>query len=217
MPTHRINKYGNKVLRCNVRFCDTSCSAKWRMTQPAFVGPRSAKTKAKISLAAKKNYAANPQRAQASSERMTNNNPMYMPGVREKVSQTLRAMGHTFSERGGNGRGPSPCEALLLERLPKDVYNHKVLTKMPRDSGYPPCYKIDLAFPKLKVGLEVDGTSHQSEEGRIRDAKKTELLNSLGWTVLRVRNERVEKDPDRIAKSLISKLKVIRRTQLKAL
>jgi hypothetical protein len=63
-------------------------------------------------------------------------------------------------------------------------------TGMPRESGYPTCYKIDLANPQKKIGLEFDGKSHCATERKAQDAKKDALLASLGWLVYRISNER---------------------------
>jgi very-short-patch-repair endonuclease len=66
-----------------------------------------------------------------------------------------------------------------------------VPTKQPRGSGYPTCYKIDIGNKTLRVGVEVDGASHFSLERQLQDRKKEELLQSLGWKVLRFSNEDV--------------------------
>ena len=62
---------------------------------------------------------------------------------------------------------------------------------MPRGSGYPPAYKIDVAHEELMIGIEIDGTSHLALARRAQDEKKEALLNGCGWTVLRFSNEDV--------------------------
>lgn len=69
-----------------------------------------------------------------------------------------------------------------------------VPTRMPRGSGYPTCYKIDVANPELKVAVEVDGGSHTSTTRREQDAKKDAFLRGLGWIVLRVTNRQALED-----------------------
>jgi very-short-patch-repair endonuclease len=61
-----------------------------------------------------------------------------------------------------------------------------------RQLGYPTNYKLDFAWPKKKVGLEVNGSSHRTALGQQRDAKKTAKLQELGWTVLSIWNHEVE-------------------------
>jgi very-short-patch-repair endonuclease len=52
--------------------------------------------------------------------------------------------------------------------------------------GYPSHYKIDIAEPKQKIAIEVDGNSHHSRKAL--DTKKDAKLRSLGWIVLRFWN-----------------------------
>lgn len=62
---------------------------------------------------------------------------------------------------------------------------------MPRGSGYPSNYKLDIANPQVMLGIEVDGSSHTTVERQAQDAKKEEFLSGLGWTVLRFSNREV--------------------------
>jgi hypothetical protein len=120
------------------------------------------------------------------------------------MAKTLRAMGHGPKVRGGNGKGLSRAEAMLLEAMgPEWSAHHAVRTRMPRGSGYPPCYKLDLAHVQTMVAVEVDGESHSSLARRAQDQKKTDFLNGLGWIVLRVSNRQVTEE----LSSTISRLK----------
>jgi hypothetical protein len=137
------------------------------------------------------------------SKRMKERNPMHNPDARAKVSATLKAMGWGPPERGGNGRGLTEPQAILSELLdwPTEVV---VCTKMPRGSGYPTNYKLDIGDPDLMVGIEIDGFSHCSRQRQAQDAKKDELLSSLGWTVLRFTNEEVMGDLAGCARTVVS-------------
>lgn len=121
------------------------------------------------------------------SKRMSTRNPMHRPGSKEKMIATLRAIGHAPAVRGGNGHGPTEAQRLLslALALPMEVV---VKTGLPRSSGYPSCYKLDLADPDRLVGIEVDGASHSASERKAQDRKKEAFLAGLGWTVLRVTN-----------------------------
>jgi very-short-patch-repair endonuclease len=79
-----------------------------------------------------------------------------------------------------------------------------VRTKMPRGSGYPPHYKIDIAEPALQVAAEVDGQSHLAKERIAQDVKKDEFLEYEGWIVVRVRNEEVLDDCESVAQRILS-------------
>ena len=48
---------------------------------------------------------------------------------------------------------------------------------------------------KLKISVEVDGKSHKLKKWKFLDKRKTEVLNSLGWKVLRFWNEEVMTNP----------------------
>ena len=122
-----------------------------------------------------------------SSIRMKKKNPMSDPKKRKKVSKTLKRMNWKPKERGGNGTGETlpqiKLELALLDKQICVIPEYVIPTKMPRGSGYPPCYKIDLAIPNAKIAIEVDGPSHRSILGQERDKKKSEFLNSMGWKV----------------------------------
>lgn len=112
-------------------------------------------------------------------ERIRLLNPTKDPATRAKLSRRLREIGHRPPVRGGNGRGPTEPQRLL----------HAALGPGPRrQPGFPTNYKLDLAHPGLRIGIEVDGASHNTMAGRQRDAKKADKLASLGWTVLRFSN-----------------------------
>jgi very-short-patch-repair endonuclease len=96
--------------------------------------------------------------------------------------------------RGGNGTGMTASESLLwpfLEPLGV-VWNFPVSLGV-RQEGYPTNYKLDFAHPQLQIGLEVDGPSHRMVERKAQDAKKVAKLESLGWTVYRISNEKAQK------------------------
>lgn len=128
--------------------------------------------------------------------------------VRAKVSATLRRIGHKPRIRGGNGTGPTPAEKALVAALgPPWQTGLPVPTKVKRapGCGYPTCYKLDVADESTKTCIEVDGPSHGTAARKAQDAKKTALLNGLGWTVYRVTNREVLEG----LPSTISKLKAL--------
>lgn len=47
-------------------------------------------------------------------------------------------------------------------------------------------YKVDFAWPTIKVIMEVDGWYHRSPEGAAKDAERDSWLRANGWLVLRV-------------------------------
>lgn len=172
--------------RVGTAYCNRECSSAYR---------------AKVSSATM----AETNRKHAS-ERMRKRNPMKRPEVRQRVSQTLRAIGHKPPVQGGNGRGLTVPQSLLLKALGDGwVAECAVKTKQPRvKGGYPPAYKVDIADPSRKIAVEVDGSSHNTVANRKKDAKKDGLLRSLGWTVIRVSNGDVLSDVSACASMIAS-------------
>ena len=117
-------------------------------------------------------------------------NPMTQAACRNKVSSTLRRIGHCPSVRGGNGSGPTKSEASLLAKLPVGewVVGLAVPTLMGPPFGFPWHYKLDIANPIRKICIELDGGSHGSMVRQAQDKKKDAHLRALGWKVLRLSN-----------------------------
>jgi very-short-patch-repair endonuclease len=52
-------------------------------------------------------------------------------------------------------------------------------------------YIADFACLKSKFIIELDGPTHESKDQQAYDVKRTESLNSKGWTVVRYANDAV--------------------------
>ena len=101
-------------------------------------------------------------------------NQISLESACKKMIATLRAIQHTPIQRGGNGKLHALGGGWVAE--------HPIPTKQGRHSGYPTCYKVDIANPDLMIAIEIDGSSH-----RLLSRKK---LSQLGWRVFRVSNEK---------------------------
>ena len=135
------------------------------------------------------------------SARMAQNNPSKKAEVREKISQTLKRISHAPHQRGGNGKGITYAESLLVSVLYDlgFVWNVVVKTGAPRGNGvYPPCYKLDVGNFLEKVGVEADGGSHGALARQNQDLKKDNFLSGLGWKVFRYTNQEIMDDPQKI-------------------
>lgn len=64
-------------------------------------------------------------------------------------------------------------------------------------------YVVDFFCPEVKIAVELDGSSHFSEEAQRRDRIREEYLRSLGVDVIRVLNASVSNG---IAAELIGSL-----------
>lgn len=56
------------------------------------------------------------------------------------------------------------------------------------DYKVPSSYKIDFANPDTMTAVELDGASHVAMNKSDLDNKKTQVLQSLGWNVIRVKH-----------------------------
>jgi hypothetical protein len=109
----------------------------------------------------------------------------------KKMIATLRAIQHTPIQRGGNGKLLPLAQLAMLHALGGGwVAEHPIPTKQGRHSGYPTCYKVDIANPDLMIAIEIDGSSHRLLSRKKLDQKKGDLLSQLGWQVFRVSNEK---------------------------
>lgn len=124
-----------------------------------------------------------------SSERMRNNNPMKSPDAVEAMRKKL--VGRTFLSRGGNSKITEPQKILAdAIGLPMEYAINTAPVRHLFES-VPNSYKVDLAVVDLKIAIEVDGNSHKTKKWKFLDKRKTEILNALGWSVLRFWNKDV--------------------------
>ena len=68
---------------------------------------------------------------------------------------------------------------------------HKFRRQHPVDN-----YVLDFYCSELKLCIEVDGQSHDTDETVLYDARRTRILNAYGVTVVRLRNEHIDEQPD---------------------
>ncbi len=74
------------------------------------------------------------------------------------------------------GTHPENLAALRLARAGHQFeQQHRVLN-----------FRLDIAWPALRVGLEVDGPHHHRPDVAHRDALRDARIRDQGWTVLRI-------------------------------
>lgn len=173
------------------RFCSLQCVAQWRLSLPGAKEKCSAGGKHAVKKLLSWMKANREEFSKYHSERMKTNNPAQNPLIMEKMKATKRANGtlHVWKGiRGGNGFLTEP-QKLLASALgwPMEV----AVGTGPRKSGRATRYIIDIANSKLKIGIEVDGTGHRQKKIIELDRKKTEVLESLGWKILRFTNQEI--------------------------
>lgn len=176
------------------RFCNTSCSAKWRNKT---FGPNKLSEEAKKQASAHmKELWKNAEFRSKKIEYMHTNNPVYMDGIVEKAKETRLKNGSYYNNfKYGNGK-ISPHEQILYDFL-LDLgfyYNYAISTKLARDAfpneKYPCGYKPDFVNIKKKLCIEIDGNDHFKKKDL--DNKKDACLNFLGFTVIRYTHEQLD-------------------------
>jgi very-short-patch-repair endonuclease len=70
-------------------------------------------------------------------------------------------------------------------------------------------YRLDLAFPRLMIAIEVDGSQHEEAPATRADARRDAALGAVGWTVVRIRSRSFASD-------LLRALAIVRRASVVA-
>lgn len=82
-------------------------------------------------------------------------------------------------------------DAILDAHLPAPVAQHWVNLDGHR-------YRLDLAYPALRIAVEIDGAQHEDADIGADDEERTRRLEAAGWTVLRIRAKRLATDLPRL-------------------
>ncbi len=85
-------------------------------------------------------------------------------------------------------------EQIVANMFPNAVLHHEVKTGTKTKKNKIHSYELDVAFPNLKLAVEIDGGVHRIEAKKQKDLERTQKLESLGWTVLRFSNRQVTRD-----------------------
>lgn len=194
-------------LEARVIFCTRSCAAKWKMTQPEIVGKMMAgKDFVAIGRAISRGLMAKPGASEKRSRLMRLRSPSMIKG--SQASGIAGTMGLW-------GKNIPPAEAALESLFPEAARNFHIPTGKSAKLGNAQHYYLDLAWPEIKLDVEVDGYSHSHKDQKLKDAERTEFLNGLGWSVLRFSNVEVRRNLQQVKtaiESAISRLKGIQVT-----
>lgn len=192
------------------RFCNKSCSAKWRTSQPwwrekaGYDSPQRVETiRANV-----RQYVASTTPIERQ-ERARKARAAWTDETMTSMKATFKAAGHKPKVRGGNGRGLTVPQRLLLDQLGEGWIPEYSVGTGPRRPGVPTHYPIDLANPQLMMAVEVDGNSHRTVKGKERDARKEQFLIAQGWCVLRFWNKEVMTSLPTVIVSITSKFPII--------
>jgi very-short-patch-repair endonuclease len=86
---------------------------------------------------------------------------------------------------------------LIAGRLPRPVTQYEV-----RDSTGLFVARLDLAYPKLKLGIEYEGDHHRGRGVFQQDLRRINALRACGWTVLRFAALDIYREPVRIVETV---------------
>jgi len=125
----------------------------------------------------------------------------------EFVGVTSAAMGRL---NRWDGKYPDRQRALYEELLKvfrfDCAYEYHVFVDMLEDAKVT-FYRLDLAIISKMVNIEVDGWSHNGSKAKEYDKARDNALCQLGWKVIRVRNEEIDKDLDSVVQHVIEMIK----------
>ncbi|HDZ27302.1 MAG TPA: DUF559 domain-containing protein [Candidatus Aminicenantes bacterium] len=121
----------------------------------------------------------------------------------KRINGTLNVW---LGKRGGNGQF-TPQQVLLATALgwPMEV----AISLGKRQKGYPTNYKVDVGNKKLKLGIEVDGKNHRMKRNILKDKKKENKLEELGWKVLRFTNKEITMNLSRVLFKIKKEIKAM--------
>ena len=188
------------------RFCNTKCSARWRMSRPEYVKTLDTPKRRRVASERMKRVNQEPWfRAKVDaylhSDRNPFRNPQIASAIRRKAQIVLRERGYDFLN-GGNGRPLPVPQRLLAARLGWSTeFIVRTLTK--KSEGFPTHYKIDIAEPLLKIAIEIDGHGHLAKRIQEADHRKTAFLESRGWIVLRFWNHQVMANLEEVTREIL--------------
>lgn len=93
-------------------------------------------------------------------------------------------------------------ESFGFQRQYRVVAEFLAVKKKVRTIRIPHSFQLDFAHPDRKFYVEVDGSSHNNEESRRKDAQRDRLLANVGWTGIRVSSQEVNENCHKVAKKI---------------
>ncbi len=63
-------------------------------------------------------------------------------------------------------------------------------------------YILDFYSPQTKLGIEADGGHHYTNEGKLKDQRRTEELSKLGIRILRFSDREILNNSDGVAEAI---------------
>jgi very-short-patch-repair endonuclease len=89
-------------------------------------------------------------------------------------------------------------EQILWERIRKKQIGGARFRRQTSIGGY----VVDFYCPKLRLVIEIDGRSHDSESARMYDVAREDYIKQLGINILRFRNHHILDDIDGVVQKI---------------
>jgi hypothetical protein len=115
--------------------------------------------------------------------------------------QGRAALEQRLARRGVTG---SPSPSVLESRMARLLLEYRLpVPKAEVDWGPQRRYRLDFAYPLVRLAIEVDGWSaHFTPEQQRWDRRRANSLSRAGWTVLHYDWWEVTYEPERVAKEI---------------
>ncbi len=85
----------------------------------------------------------------------------------------------------------------FLKRLPITIHKQKVIGE----------YVVDFYCASAKVVIEIDGSQHYEDEGKLKDIERDKYLNEMGIKTLRYSNYEVNTNFDGVCYDILRNIK----------
>ncbi|SFS18525.1 hypothetical protein SAMN04487783_2667 [Agrococcus baldri] len=120
--------------------------------------------------------------------------PLTVEELTEAVRRFGKARGLNHARRalmlirvGAESPRETLVRLLVVGALPEPVLQHRVF-----DASGTFIARLDLSWPRLKLGVEYDGEHHAEPEQRARDQERLQRLRALGWHIVTVTKHDLE-------------------------
>lgn len=97
------------------------------------------------------------------------------------MTTTLRRINKYLAERSG-WRVGSDLENRVAYQLDRWGFRPDEVAQQHRVGAY----RLDFAWPKKLIGLEVDGLYHRLPDNALRDSERDSWLRNQGWLMFRI-------------------------------
>jgi very-short-patch-repair endonuclease len=90
-------------------------------------------------------------------------------------------------------KNPTFSEKILWNAIRRKQLGHEFHRQMPINE-----FIVDFYCHELKLAIEIDGISYESEEAKINDADRQESIENFRVSFLRFDDELVKQNPDKV-------------------